>query len=699
MANLYYTPSGTPGFQTRALSSQQRNEDASVSAGFDKLPAPAVLGGSAQNYAVDTGTVNALIVTLNPQITVPFDGMELVVRAKNAPSGPATVLAGALMIANVTRSDGTPIKPNDWASDQIISLRYNATTATYQFQPSYNGTVVPPGQQSDAAPQFVNASDATKLARIDLSQLSTGTTRTITLQDRDMVLGKTFLDRSPRAANVVLTKADQANLIDFTSGGFTQTFAASSALGRGWWAYLQNSGAGDVEVQAPAAVSTTSPTSNSIAAGTTWTLATGLTIGAGDTIVVRRTADPFNQRVTGFVASYNSGTGATVVNVIARVGSGTFTDWSVTTCPVANAIDGLPSYVIYPGELRLFYVPETGIGIRSNVLRTFYRKATSGYAFICPPGYRIVGWDGVGGAGGAGSGSKGSAAFTSGGSPGGAPARIQRRLATNAVAGLFPGYSYSQSIGAAGASGAAVATNSTNGQPGAAGGNTALGNLVIAYGGAAGLAGVFTSLRYGQISGSGLYGIGSAIFSSSSTQVTAGGAPNFRATDATTLTLPYEEGGAGVLGASAYHSIWGGASAAVDTNSGTVTTQGAGSSSFGVAAGGWGGSLSNAGAALPAIPAGLSNSWTFNAGAAAGTSGAVATAGGNGVAPVTDFDMGNPGGGGGASSSATASAGRGGNGVGPGAPGGGGGACLDGTGSSGAGGTSQPGQSITWGEI
>lgn len=50
--------------------------------------------------------------------------------------------------------------------------------------------------------------------------------------------------RVPRAANTALAVADNGRLIDITSGTFTQTFAAASVLGSGWFCWLRNSGSG-----------------------------------------------------------------------------------------------------------------------------------------------------------------------------------------------------------------------------------------------------------------------------------------------------------------------------------------------------------------------------------------------------------------------------------------------------------------------
>lgn len=54
------------------------------------------------------------------------------------------------------------------------------------------------------------------------------------------------LVRVARTSNTQLVSTNNANLIAITSGTFTQTFAACSSLGSGWYCYIQNSGTGDI---------------------------------------------------------------------------------------------------------------------------------------------------------------------------------------------------------------------------------------------------------------------------------------------------------------------------------------------------------------------------------------------------------------------------------------------------------------------
>lgn len=54
------------------------------------------------------------------------------------------------------------------------------------------------------------------------------------------------LRRSARTSNTILAGADNAYLIDITSGSFTQTITAVATLGSGWYCVVRNSGTGDI---------------------------------------------------------------------------------------------------------------------------------------------------------------------------------------------------------------------------------------------------------------------------------------------------------------------------------------------------------------------------------------------------------------------------------------------------------------------
>lgn len=49
-----------------------------------------------------------------------------------------------------------------------------------------------------------------------------------------------------RTSNTILDADNNSNLIDITSGTFTQTFTSAATLGNGWFCYIRNSGTGDI---------------------------------------------------------------------------------------------------------------------------------------------------------------------------------------------------------------------------------------------------------------------------------------------------------------------------------------------------------------------------------------------------------------------------------------------------------------------
>jgi hypothetical protein len=217
--------------------------------------------------------------------------------------------------------------------------------------------------------------------------LTAAGTATLTNKTIDVSLN-TFLNlpapsliRSARTANTILGSADKTNLIDITSGTFSQTFDAAATLGDGWFCYIRNGGTGDI------------------------------------------TLDP----------------------------------------NASETIDGLTTFVMYPGEVRLIQCD--GSVLRSIVITPFNRTFTTTDTFIKPPSYGRFGyvlWSG----GSSGQKSGGTGTGSNGGSGG----------------GCFSGSIESTTLGTSetitiGAGGVAVTTTAV----GNVGGNTSIGASVTVY--------------------------------------------------------------------------------------------------------------------------------------------------------------------------------------------------------------------------
>jgi hypothetical protein len=258
----------------------------------------------------------------------------------------------------------------------------------------------------------------------------------------DIDVGRSIV-RVARTSNTELAAANLGNLIDITSGTFTQTFAAAATLGDGWYVYIENSGTGNI------------------------------------------TLDP------------NS----------------------------SETIDGLTSFIMYPGEVRLIQCD--GTALRSIVLNSFFATFTTTGTFTKPPGYSY--FSGLLWGGGGGGGRTGTLSFQPGGGGGGACVPFN-------VPNASVGSSVTVTIGAGGAGRASPQV-----AQGSAGGTSSFGTIVSAYGGGGGGAsGSANSMGGG---GGGAFSAGSQGTSGGTTAVQGGSPAN------TVSTSDFENSGFGGGGA------------------------------------------------------------------------------------------------------------------------------------------------------
>jgi hypothetical protein len=228
----------------------------------------------------------------------------------------------------------------------------------------------------------------------------------------------------------------------------------------------------------PTATTGTSTTSLTLGIGTkTFTTQADLAFFAGQVVNIARTAAPSTSRMLGIVTSYNSTTGAMVVETTDYTGAGTFTDWTISLgqpqaielqpylpktgaftiteadhgrwfdvtsgsftitfdatgmengfkCRIRNsgtgdvlipASDGVSNWYMYPGEVRDFVFD--GTAWKSTPLVAYVKTFTASTNHIQPPGYNgLADVTGVAGGGGGGSGRRGAAASGRAGGGGG----------------------------------------------------------------------------------------------------------------------------------------------------------------------------------------------------------------------------------------------------------------------------------------
>jgi hypothetical protein len=257
----------------------------------------------------------------------------------------------------------------------------------------------------------------------------------------------------------------------------------------------------------------------------------------------------------------------------------------ITLDPNASeTIDGLTSFVVYPGETRLIQCD--GAAFRSVVLSPFSRTFTAGGTFTKPPGYSY--FAGLLWAGG-GSGAKTTSGGANGATGGSGGACVPFMLPASIV-----GATETITIGAL-AAGPTTSTTGTNGN------NSTFGALVTSYGG---LGGANSAIGVG---GGGTMGVGSG---------STGGAPNGGASG---TDSSFGGGGGGNSAAGGKSVYGGGASGGGSGAGGAALYGGGGGGAHASAVVGAGGASTFGGAGGAAVAAASGVDGTAPAGGGGGT--------------------------------------------------------------------------------
>ena len=387
--------------------------------------------------------------------------------------------------------------------------------------------------------------------------------------------------------------------------------------------------------------------------------------GAGATTVVRsaRTSNTILDADDNSVLIDASGTFTQTFTAAGTLASGWFCfirnsgTGEITLDPNSSeTIDGLASYIMYPGEVRL--VQCDGSNFFSIITNPFHVAYTSGSStFTKPPGYTRYEVALHGGGGGGGSGRCADPPNGCGGGGGGGGGQTRCLFLAADIAA-----STTVTVGAGGAGGAAQSTNNTNGNNGGVGANTTFGSLMTAYGGGNGTG------NSGPLSAG---GGGGGVWSAG-----GGGAEGGSPQISSSTTMGFG-GGSGGNGANGESSVWSGGS-------------GGGTDASGVADGGGSVMAAGGGGSGSRQLGSLNNPSNSNGGAGGRRMGDLIGGGGNGgvASSATAAQAGGyfEGGGGGYTKDDETSTAGGAGGIGGGGGGGGGGGANDGLYASGAGG-------------
>ena len=123
-----YIPSGNAATRnTTARAANVETEFQSISDAFAKYPEATNISNGTANYAVDTGSANALIVAMPKTATAYTDGMLIAVKALASNTGDSTINVDGLGVKQIRRQTGSQVTTGDIVAGGIYEMRYNGT--------------------------------------------------------------------------------------------------------------------------------------------------------------------------------------------------------------------------------------------------------------------------------------------------------------------------------------------------------------------------------------------------------------------------------------------------------------------------------------------------------------------------------------------------------------------------------------------
>lgn len=196
------------------------------------------------------------------------------------------------------------------------------------------------GYASTASTAATNASSSASAASTSATAAASSATTASGHATTASGHASTAATQATNASNSATAAASSA-----TSASNSATAAASSATSASSSATAAAASAATA-VAAPG-TSATSTTSLAVGEGSkSLTIQTGKSLVVGMPVVIARTAAPATTYMVGIVTAYTSGTGALVVEVSSSLGSGTYTDWTVSLTGPQGALSGVSAFML-----------------------------------------------------------------------------------------------------------------------------------------------------------------------------------------------------------------------------------------------------------------------------------------------------------------------------------------------------------------
>jgi hypothetical protein len=158
---------------TLAKSSDVNAIKAATAIAFGLLPSETKLQRGTVNFAVDTGTANSYVVTLDASITTYTDGLQVVFRPLNSNTDISTINLNGIGVRSIRLTDSNPIQAGDISAGAIIDVRYSTATGFFHLTP--NSAIYAHDAGVSASTATTQAGIATTQAGLASTSASTAT--------------------------------------------------------------------------------------------------------------------------------------------------------------------------------------------------------------------------------------------------------------------------------------------------------------------------------------------------------------------------------------------------------------------------------------------------------------------------------------------------------------------------------------------